>query len=323
MDDQHEEVERIPWGELLASTGDGGRRYLYLAAAAVGALALAVVVTRALSSPSTPPSTSLGVVDTTAPTVPPAASAPATAAAPPTGPTATTVPPLESPTTATTIATTVATTAPVPVLYSEADLLAFPDDLGARAAVARAEWFVTDYFTADLEPNGTTDVRSALPGGVDLPTMPQDEPAGVSYVEWARAFSVEPVGDGRYRVAVAYRLLGAPEEGGFVRLPVRAVEVAVEVTPSGGSVVADLPTPVALPAGPVPAPWPADVEEVPQVVVDGAIAAAAGWGTEHRFLAAGHITGGWRVVLSAADEVGNRWPLVVRVDDSGVPLGEW
>ena len=34
-----------------------------------------------------------------------------------------------------------------PVLFEEADLMAEPVSDGVRAAVARAEWFVTDYFT--------------------------------------------------------------------------------------------------------------------------------------------------------------------------------
>ena len=121
-------------------------------------------------------------------------------------------------------------------------------------------------------------------------------------------------------MAVAYRLLGAPPERGFQRLAVRAVEVPVAVNDSGGSVVLDLPTPILLPAGPTPEPWPAEGEIAPDEVVAGAMGAAAGWGTEHRLLGASPVTGGWRVMLTATDELGNRWPLVVYVDGKGLPL---
>ena len=116
-------------------------------------------------------------------------------------------------------------------------------------------------------------------------------------------------------------MLGAPPERGFQRLPVRAVEVRVAVSGSGGSAVLDLPTPIALPVGPTPEPWPTVGEIAPQVVVDGAMGAAAGWGSEHRLLGAFRVAGGWRIMLSAADELGNRWPLVVLVDEVGGPLG--
>ncbi len=301
MDDQHEEVEHIPWGELMASAGDGRRRALFLAAGALGALVLGVVITRAVSVPGAP-----------APEPVPVAVVTSTTLATP----VTVLVPAPVPET-----TTTTTTLPAPVLYREADLMAFPPDWAARAAVARAEWFVTDFFTADLEPNGTADLRGALPAGVELPEMPQDAVAGLSYVEWARAFRVEEGADGVYRVAVAYRMLGAPPERGFQRLPVRAVEVRVAVSDAGGSVVVDLPTPIVMPVGPNPEPWPVENEIPPQAVVDGAMAVAAGWGTEHRLVGSSRVAGGWRVVLTATDELGNRWPLSVLVDDLGVPLG--
>ncbi len=176
------------------------------------------------------------------------------------------------------------------------------------------KWFVTDYFTADLEPTGSADVRAALPGNAELPEMPQDISGSVSYVEWARAFRVEEVAEGRYLVGVVFRSLGAPPDRGFYRLSVRAVEVMVAVGADGGSTVIDPPTPVAVPAGPEPEPWPVEAAEAPQWVVDDALATVSGWGSEPRLLAAYAEDGGWRVVLTLADEVGNRWPVVVRVN---------
>ena len=156
--------------------------------------------------------------------------------------------------------------------------------------------------------------------GRNCPRCRRTRPIGLSYVEWARAFRVEEQADGSYRVGVAYRLLGAPPERGFQRLGVRAVEVRVAVSESGGSVVLDLPTPMVLPAGPTPEAWPTVGEIPPQVVVDGALEAAAGWGSEHRLLGTFRVARGWRVMLSAADELGNRWPVVVLVDETGAAL---
>ena len=291
MDQEHEEVESIPWSELLSQQPERRRRMIYLASGAIGAMVLGILVARTWMSPSV-------------------ASVPVT--------------PADSTLAAGTSAVTTSTsllagplpTIPVPVpLYSEADLMAFPSGTEERAAVARAEWFVTDYFTADLEPNGSADVLVALPAGVDLPELPQDTASALSYVEWARAFRVDEADLG------VYRALGAPPDRGFYRLPVRAVEVTVAVSSRGGSVVVDLPTPVPMPAAPEPDPWPVTEGEPPAEVVEGAIAAAAGWGSEPRLVVAQPVAEGWRVVLTMADEVGNRWPVTVRVDGTGEAVG--
>jgi hypothetical protein len=284
--EEHEEFEQIPWSELTTRPPDGRRRLIYLVAGGLGALILVVLVARAFmsSSPTEPvaPSITLALTETTAST---SASV-----------------------------TTAAAASPAPsLLYREADLMAFPATPGERAAVARAEWFVTDYFTADLEPTGSADVRAALPGGAAMPEMPQDSAGSLSYVEWARAFRVEEVGEGLYLVGVVFRSLGAPPERGFYRLPVRAVEVTVAVAADGGSTVVDLPTPVALPAGPEAEAWPGEAAEAPQWVLDAAVALVAGWGTEPRLVGAQSGDAGWRVVLTLADEVGNRWPVAVSV----------
>jgi len=99
--------------------------------------------------------------------------------------------------------------APVaPRLYSEADLMAVLPEEEMRAAVMRAEWFVTDFFTVDGASSAESDVTAALatpPDEVPLPHATATD--GISYVEWARAFFVEPVEPGIYRVSVAFRTL--------------------------------------------------------------------------------------------------------------------
>jgi hypothetical protein len=278
-----EDVESVPWSELLQTTDPSleRRRIAYMAAGLVGAVVLGAVIARAWWTPSGPTIVAPAVTVSA-----PAADEPGAAQ-----PAATTLPPL----------------------YSEADLMADPPDPGARAAIVRAEWFVSDFFTADYEPTGSGDVRAALPGSAAIPDLPQDGAGGISYVEWARAFRVEEVGDGTYLVGVVFRALGAPADGSFSRLAVRAVEVHVDVLGDGAAIL-DLPRPVAVPAGPEPAPWPEETVDPPQSVIDVAAARASVWGVEPRIVSAAEIADGWRVVVTVADSVGNRWPLSIIVE---------
>lgn len=299
--EEHEEYEQIPWSQLTGGPPSRKRRVVYMITAGLGTLVLAILVGRALLSSPT---------DVVVPGGETTGETGGLAGSNDTGPSDdSAVPSAEAETPASAL------------VYREADLMAFPATPGERAAVARAEWFVTDYFTADLEPSGSADVRAALPAGAAIPDLPQDGAAGLSYVEWARAFRVEEVEEGLFRVGVVFRTLGAPPERGFYRLPVRAVEVTVLVNDEGGSVVVDLPTPVAVPAGPEPAGWPEDTTPPPDGVADAALAAVAGWGTEPRLVSAARGEGGWRVVLTLADEVGNRWPTAVVVDGEDASVG--
>lgn len=283
--DQNETVESVPWSELLEDVEPGQdlRRIAYLSVGIIGAVVLGAVIARAWWSP--PPPTVIAPGSPVAVDSVPAGEA---SALPPT------------------------TTAAFP-LYSEADLMADGPNSGERAAIVRAEWFVTDYFTADYEPTGSADVRAALPGAAVVPDMPQDGRGGISYVEWARAFRIGEAGDGTFVVGVAFRTLAAPPDGAFIRLPVRAVEVAVDVGADGASVV-DLPRPTALPVGPEPPAWPEPSGAPPKDVVDVAAARASVWGSEPRIVSAAVVSGGWRIVMTVADDVGNRWPLSLIVE---------
>jgi hypothetical protein len=283
MDDR-EEMEQVPWQDLLAEAepGDERRRAMYLGAGLIGAMLVGMVITRMWWEPGPPP---VPVAPAVIEEVPE------------------TIDPVSLP------------EVPGLPLYSEADLMALPPDPGARAAIAKAEWFVTDYFTADFEPTGSTDVRAALPGGVPT-SYPQDGVDGISYVEWARAFRVEPEGDGSFRVGVVFRTLAAPPDRGFVRQPVRAVEVLVGVRSDGGASILDLPTPIAVPAGPDPVDLPSPTLDPPEAVVEAAVAQLAGWGSEPRVVSVHRMAVGWRVVLTVVDAAGNRWPLAVRVSET-------
>jgi hypothetical protein len=143
--------------------------------------------------------------------------------------------------------------------------------------------------------------------------MPHDGGYGITYVEWARAFSVEPQGDGVFTVAVLYRSLVSPEGGTYYRVRMRAVEVTVAVGPDGGTTVLDLPSVVSIPQGPAVSPQLTEPIVPPGDVADEAIAVASAWGTDPSVLGATLEQEGWRVVLAVGDEIGSRWPVVVRV----------
>ncbi len=288
--EQPEEFEHVPWSELAAGMDHRRTRLPYIAAAVILAIAVGAVVARSVWQPGS--ATSTETVPVAAAATPPAA--PSTSAAP-----------------------GAATTLPAPALFSEADLLAVGPGDGPRAAAARAEWFVIDYFTADLDPLGSIDLRRSLPAGAELPDLPQDPPnEGISYVEWARALSVEEVGSGLYRVEVAFRTIAGPPDGPLLRLPVRAVRVAIEGDLFGMAVV-DLPAPAPLPVELGSVPWPAATAEPPPAIATAALDAATEWGADAELSTAGPAGDGWRVVVEVADEAGNRWPLALWLNDLG------
>lgn len=285
--EQNEEFEHIPWSQLADDHRDRRNRLVYLAAGGIAAFAVGVLIVRAVTSApgEAAPSTSV---------IPVAAEATTTSAA--------------------------ATTEPDP-LYSEADLMAALDTELARTVAARAEWFITDYFTSDAEPITSADIRSALPDQADIPVLHQNEAAPVerSYVEWAKATSVVELGPGRYRVTVAYRSVGGPGET-IQRHAVRVVQVPVVVATDGGTRVIDLPTPIEpAPGIPLVADWPEDTES-PPFVNDAALAQAWLWGVDPKIEAAMALDEAWRLLVSAVDDSGVRRSLTVWLDLEGRPL---
>jgi hypothetical protein len=195
-------------------------------------------------------------------------------------------------------------------LFSEADLMAVIPEEEQHRAMWRAEWFVTDFFTVDGDPQIGTTTKAALPEDLDAP-MPHSAAPGVSYVEWARALEARPGGPGRYEVDVAFRTLSGEGEGLLARQPVRAVRIQVEIGEGGGASILDLPAPIelAIPRAVVAYPAPA---EAPPEIVDDAAAAVEAFGFVEEVLTAGVDENGWRVVLAVVDASGIRWPLAVR-----------
>lgn len=275
--DPTEQVEQIPWSELLAEEQRSRPWLGYVAVALVAALALGFIVSQ-LFGRSTEPE----------------AAAVSTAAVNP--------------------ASTVVL--PSPAIYSEADLLAALPDQEAAAAVSRAEWFVTDYFTVDGEADRSVQVDAGLA------EVPAADPtgAGVSYVEWARAVRAEPLGDHRFRVTVAFRTLSG--EGTYTRNPVRAVAVTIATDSAGGTIVEDLPSPAQLPPPPQGAESGLALAEtqLSAAAEQSALAEATGWGADPRIVAANESAGRQRVVIEVTDASGWRWPLVIWMTGDGLVL---
>ena len=133
-----------------------------------------------------------------------------------------------------------ATTPPATTaVYSEADLMLIDAGDEERLAVMQAEWLVRDVLTVDGDPLIEDRMAGLLPG-IDRPETP-------AYVEWVKAFAVESVEPGRYRVEVAYRILTGTADGYVRQAPgALAVEISIDVGGSAGLVAP--PTPVSLPA---------------------------------------------------------------------------
>lgn len=273
VDEEH--FESIPWSALVPQTRSQPW-LVYVAAAAVVALVAGVLIARRVSTGGDPASSS---------------------------PTAVVV------STATNDAALDSDPVTEPQLVSEADLMAeiAPAADGTRAAIMRAEWFVSDYFTIDAAGGRTDELAGALGRAV-----PDADGEVTTYVEWARAWAAVPEGDGLYRVPVAFRSITATDSG-FARGLVHAVSLRVQVGPEGGTRVVDLPEPVDLPVPPDPASLPAP-EPVPEAIAATAIESASVWGDAPTVIEAIVHNDIWRVKVESTDEHGTTWPLVVWIE---------
>ena len=153
----------------------------------------------------------------------------------------------------------------------------------AASAAAIAEWFVTDFLTVEAE-------------------------ASSSFVQWAKALTVEPTPSG-YRVTVLFAVLGAGADGAYVRQPVRALRVGVDRV-AGGWQPDGLPQPASVPIDLPTFDVPPSPGPVPPDIAASAAAAAAGW-AQAAVVGGEPTESGWRVLLEVLDEAGNRWPLQV------------
>ena len=273
-----DEYEEIPWSTLLSEHRQGRTKTLYLAAAVIVAVVVGFVGIRWLTAPGHGDEPDFAA-------------------------------PVET-TMAETAAEVVAATTTTAAVLSEADLMAVQPSVAEMAAVARAEWFVTDYFTIDGPL--PEELISAFVNDALLPDLPGSADADISYVEWARAFDIRPTATG-YAVSVVFRSLTEEPDGAFVRGPVRAVDVLVAVD-GGETAIAELPIPILPPVYHTIDGWMESEGEAH----DEAIAATldyAGMFDENAVVVQSGTSGPeWRVVFTIGDRSGNRWPVVMRSD---------
>jgi hypothetical protein len=285
MDD--EQYEHIPWSRLIDEQSDGWKRIVYIVAGIVLAVVVGIVGVKWLTGPDHGEAGSSAVsapIDTTVPNDP----SPVVAS----GSTSTTV------------------------VVSEADLMAAAPSSDAEiVARARAEWFVTDFFTVDGDPEAAAEIRQAFVDDAVIPDLPHEaaEPGGVSFVEWARAFRTETRERDRYAVDVAFRTVRLAEDGEYSRGPVHAVEIIVVVV-DGEAGIADLPIPIVPPRADGLVGWSAPSDPATEDVITAAAEYAFLFDAEPEVLEATGTGDDWRAVVTIGDGSGIRWPLVIRSD---------
>lgn len=191
------------------------------------------------------------------------------------------------------------TPAPQPMVLSEADLMAVdPEDLRSSAA-AHAEWYVAEWLT--VEP----------PADADAP-----EPTGRSFVESVIAVEVTDLAPSRHRVVVVVRSLSALGEAPYQRIPPRAFAVVVDQG-DRGPLIADLPTPAALPEL-TTADFDLEPGKPPDSVVEAARAVASHAGSVvDSSIDAARVDDRWRVEMSVRDRAGVPITTVVWVASDG------
>lgn len=277
-----DEYEEIPWSTLLTEHRQGRAKTLYLAAAAIVAVVVVVVGFRWLTSP--------GHGDDAA---------------------------LPTPFETSTTTATVESTAPssTTLVLSEADLMAMPPANSELSAVARAEWFVTDYFTVDGPM--PEELISAFVNDASLPDLPGGADTDISYVEWARAFDIRPTERG-YAVSVVFRSLTEEPDGSFIRSPVRAVEVLVAVE-GDETAISDLPIPILPPVFHSIDGWMQTEGEALDEAIAATLDYAGMFDESAAVVQSGSLGPEWRVVFTIGDRSGNRWPVVMRSDSIPVP----
>lgn len=205
------------------------------------------------------------------------------------------------------------TTVPPPTttVVSEADLMAIEPAADRLAAIARAEWFVTDYFTIDGSP--APEFLDAFTNDAELPDLPPlTGESAVSFVEWARATAVRSH-PGGYVVTVLYRTLYESDEQRFERSPVRGVDVIV-IVDGERTAIAELPQPVPIPVAAGVGGWMDTSREISGEVIAAALETAAGLTQNPALVEAGGSGAAWRVLFTVEDLSGARFPMVLRSD---------
>jgi hypothetical protein len=188
-----EEREEIPWSSLVAQVDENTDKRWYIVAGIVAALVFAVAAIRfvGVTGQGGQPIPQAIIPDTTS-----------TAASQETQAT---------------------------LVVAEDELTARSDEGPNTDVEARAEWFVTDFFTLDGSSETIRSIRQALSADLTDVVLPHEAGDGSEgrFVEWARVIALHDDGDEMFRVEVAYRSIVGTESG-FERMPVEFVSLTID-----------------------------------------------------------------------------------------------
>jgi hypothetical protein len=203
-----------------------------------------------------------------------------------------------------TAATVSTTTAPAPALVTEADLMAVEPHMRERSAAAFAEVAVVEYFTRFAEGIWT---------GVEF------DRSRSTFVEYATAVDVVPVGQFSFDVLVAVSVLDAGADGAFIRRPVRAVSIVVD-TAAGDLRPAALPSPGTLPFRQFDPPATDSVDPEGELL-EAITRVAREYGEVRSVEYREHPAGGGSATVTIVDDGGIGWPMNLEVDPDGTVVG--
>lgn len=202
---ESEELEQIPWANLVAEQTDGIDKRIYMGVGVVAILVMLIFGMRMFGGSGQP------------------------------------VPlPMESLPAVTAVEIT---PTPSPMVVTEADLRADEAPVPVQAssnllAEVTAEWFVTDWFTRDGSGETVRSIRAVLSPDLQSMDLPHDEPdADVVFVEWAKTVEIETISQTTVGVTIAYRSIRQTDEG-FVRNPVETVVVILDISDDSAMVTA-------------------------------------------------------------------------------------
>lgn len=205
MNMESEELEQIPWANLVAEQTDGIDKRIYMGVGVVAILVVLIFGMRMFGGSGQP------------------------------------VPlPMESLPAVTAVEIT---PTPSPMVVTEADLRADEAPVPVQAssnllAEVTAEWFVTDWFTRDGSGETVRSIRAVLSPDLQSMDLPHDEPdADVVFVEWAKTVEIETISQTTVGVTIAYRSIRQTDEG-FVRNPVETVVVILDISDDSAVVTA-------------------------------------------------------------------------------------
>ena len=192
------------------------------------------------------------------------------------------------------------TTAPSSAVVTEADLMAIEPPMLERSAATFAEVAAVEYFTGLAEGIWT---------GVEF------DRSRSTFVEYATAVEVTHLSPLEFEVLVAVSVLDAPDDGAYVRRPVRGISIVVDASDDQLR-PARLPSPATLPFHRLE---PASTDPlIPDADLLATITRAGEEFGEVRSVEyRQHPSGGGTATVTIVDAAGIGWPMDLEVESDG------